>query len=99
MFIIFNAAEDEESQKRGMVGLLYHVGPMPIAGFDRELFYKGPSSVYYLPIRMVGLHYCFDDPLIRAVVAFTMMSVGREVRVKFRVHDGENGIRLFSPIV
>ena len=88
-FIILNAAEDEESQKKGLVGLLYHVGPMPIAGFDRELFHKGPSSVYWLPIKMVGLHYAFNDPVIRTVVAFTMMSVGKHVRAKLRMHDGK----------
>jgi hypothetical protein len=98
-FLILNSAEDEESQQRGMVGLLYHVGSMPIAGFDRELFYRGPSSVYWLPIKMVGLHYCFDDPVIRAVVAFTMMSVGRDVRLKFRLHDGKTQIlRLVVPM-
>ena len=76
--------------------MLYHVGPMPIAGFDRELFHKGPSSVYWLPIKMVGLHYAFNDPLLRTVVAFTMMSVGKHVRAKLRLHDGKKTLFICS---
>lgn len=77
--------EDEENQKRGAVGLFY----FNIAIHTATRLLRRNSDLFdWLPLRMVAGHMCYGDPRFRILNAIIMLVVGRERRVRLRIHDG-----------
>jgi hypothetical protein len=81
------AADDEETQRRGMVGIFYFSMARNIA---QEILRREPNVTECVPIKMVGLHFCTlpKDPLMQIVKALMMLVVGRNNRLRIRVHEG-----------
>ena len=79
------AAEDEETQKRGVVGIFYFTSALKAV---QELHQRQARLFDWLPLKIVSGHFCFNDPRIRLVKAFLMMVVGRDRRVRVRMHEG-----------
>jgi hypothetical protein len=89
LYIVSAAAEDEETQKRGFVGLAYYVGRNYYAdNFDYDLTFRACKLIECIPIRFSGLHVCFDDPAFRAIKALSMTLMGRNLRQRLRWHEG-----------
>jgi hypothetical protein len=89
VYLLSAAAEDEETQRRGFVFVVYHIFPMKFfSQFDHELFYNVPEVLDWLPIRITGCHFCYNNPLIRSVAAVAMLVCGPELRAIFRLHHG-----------
>ena len=81
--------DDEESQKRGIVGLLYHMtgkdGPhVP----DPEVFKEGPATLHWLPIRFSANHVCGDHPLMSVLTRMMLVVAGQQIRTRTRLHTG-----------
>jgi hypothetical protein len=89
VYLLSAAAEDEETQRRGFVFVVYHMFPMKLSQFDRELFYDLPQVLDWLPVRFTGCHFCYNDPLVRSVVTVCMLMAGPELRARCRVHHGK----------
>ena len=81
--------DDEESQRKGLVGLLYFIGDNSL-GFDGDLHSKMPKLVDWLPIRVAALHLCTDDRFLRVFNSLLVAAMIRGLRVRLRIHDGES---------
>ena len=89
-------AEDEVNQKRGVVGLFYFNRNIPTA---KRVLQRNAQLSAWLPIRFVAGHLCYDDPRLRIFNAILMLAIGRERRVRLRMHEGTIGkIKQDSPL-
>ena len=87
-YIMTSLAEDVETQKRGLVCVLYCVGGT--VDIDFNLHPRGPLLVETFPIRIRGLHFCIDrisNPGLRAFKAILPL-INRDHRSRVRFHDG-----------
>ena len=81
------AAEDEETQKKGVVLVLMNAGPNKIS--DPYASWQVSRVMPSLCVRFVGVHYCYDSVVISKMFSITMMMAGKESRLRFRTHFGE----------
>jgi len=89
-YIFMVASMDEESQKKGMVALIYNVDPNWKDTFDAELFAGVGKIVKSAPLRNAATHYCFLDPAFGAIVKFISMAMDRNSRTRTRLHRGNH---------
>lgn len=63
--------QDAETQKKGVVVLIYSVGVGHVAmKLDREVYTLSSSFIDCLPLRFNPMHYCFDNYNLRPVLSF-----------------------------
>lgn len=82
------AAEDVETQKRGMIGLVYYVGKFN-GEFNHELNKQVAAIAKWFPVRLTGYHMCFNDAQFRAWKPLAMWLMGKKLRIRVRFHDGK----------
>ena len=82
------ALRDEETQKRGIVVVVYNVGPKRFIPGDFVMMQRFHAVREVLPQRIVGAHYCFDDDSIRPIVWAMRLLLPKRVRTRFRPHFG-----------
>jgi hypothetical protein len=80
------ALRDEETQKRGVVGIAYNVGRGHTK--DREAVWRAAKIVSILPVRFTAVHYCFDDEKIRLLFSLAMFVFNKNARIRCRIHFG-----------
>ncbi len=88
--MVMTAVEEEETQKRGMVGLFYFVGATSFE-FDRkvvEVNNRLSGLLKCLPFKFTAMHICFDDPRLSMIKSLLMLTMGRDSRVRLRIHVG-----------
>ena len=68
--MVSTVAEDEETQKRGCVGINYWVDQA--LKLDFKLFNAAGKSLEWLPVRFGGVHFCTDNQFIRS--AFSVVA-------------------------
>jgi hypothetical protein len=80
--------DDEEVQKRGVVGCVYDVGGG--IGIELELIRKAAKLRNSLPARFNSVHVCYSDS--RSMLAFSlgMLIMGTHSRMRFRAHYGSD---------
>jgi hypothetical protein len=93
MWYVFSSSlKDEETQKKGVVLVLYNVGHM--AKPEEISVMKRMRRVRQgIPKRVVGVHYCFDDALMRPFVAgmqLYMRMQDNRIQARFRPHFGNH---------
>ena len=86
-YLVLTALEDAETQKRGFVVILYHMGPMR-SDIDPELPREGPISGQWLPVRFCAIHLCMDNPMMKVIAKVMLVAAGQEFRSRFRLHEG-----------
>jgi hypothetical protein len=83
--------EDEEAQRKGMVFILYDV--QNLTGIQRMtvpgVATASTKMIDSIPFRLTGLHYCYDDPMIRPAISIIQHIIGTHGRLRFRAHFGE----------
>jgi hypothetical protein len=79
-------AEDEETQRRGVVTLNYYIEGF--ARFDGELFNALPRTIAWLPVRFCCLHFCTNNPFIRTAFSWLAEALEQDRRARLRIHDG-----------
>lgn len=89
LWYLFNTAlKDEETQRKGVVGVNFNVGEK--ASIEPLSILK---QIHYIrsgvPKRIVGLHYCYDDASMRPFVAGIRLFLDKEARNRFRTHFGD----------
>jgi hypothetical protein len=87
------AAKDEENQKRGVVII------KNIVGQRRFFMDRGPKAAQMLkitPIKICGLHFCYDDPLVHGVLNACAFMLPRDVLVRMKFHYGES-LKMYFP--
>jgi hypothetical protein len=86
--VLSAAVEDEETQRRGVVSLVYSVSAGPMVGEFNSEVYQGVSQIIeWLPIRIECIHICFHAPRLRPLLNLAMSFMGRELRVRLRIHE------------
>ena len=84
--------EDEETQRRGVISLLFSFGETIMGEhFDFEFHKRAPYHVECLPIRKCAMHICTDNSSANVLNAFKgifLRSVEKATRARFRVHVG-----------
>lgn len=82
--------EDEETQKRGAVIVVYLIGKghdyVPDAGV--HAWKDSTMTSVALPIRMNSVHVCYDHPILRHVFSFAIHALDTFARVRYRSHYG-----------
>ena len=90
MYFIFMAvAQDEESQRRGSVGIMYNIDPVPNAQLDFDFHKRSPGVLQSMPLRACALHMCSNDPLMQVVNSILLARSPSNIRARFRVCGGE----------
>lgn len=88
-YITMAALQDEETQKKGQVAIIYNVGDTWKDMFDGELYAGVGKAKAALPMKNAAIHYCFSDPAFGAYVKFiTTKTMGRNPRIRARLHQG-----------
>jgi hypothetical protein len=81
------ALEDSDTQKSGIVLVGYNMGEMRLV--DRPAVWAIQRLRKVLPMRVVGMHYCYDDFKMRPMMSIAMLVMGATGRVRFRAHYGK----------
>ena len=87
-YLFTTALRDEESQKKGVVGVTYKIGAKasraPLSMLKQIHYIRSG-----LPKRIGGLHYCYDDKSMQPFVAGLQLFMDKEARKRFRTHLGK----------
>jgi hypothetical protein len=87
--VMRSVEDDEEAQKRGVVGCAYCVGGgIDIDMQDMQLLRKAGSLRSGLPVRFESLHVCYNNPRMSQFLSLGMLIVGTRTRMRFRAHYG-----------
>ena len=80
--------DDEEAQKRGVVGCMYCVD----AGVSTDLqrMRKSANLRNALPARFDSVHVCYNNPLMVPFFSLGMLIMGTHSRMRFRSHYGSH---------
>ena len=89
-------AEDEESQKRGLVLVVMQMGSLDLAGASLTLTREIPRLLDWLPIRVCALHFCSDDSLTGFLFRAADVGVPEEGRARLRYHIGTRTEIMYS---
>jgi hypothetical protein len=86
------ASEDEETQKKGMVGIIVNIGKNRVVRsfVPTRGSLKIAALLSSLPCRFCALHFCVDDPAASTKrMTVLMVVLGSRVRARVRIHKGE----------
>jgi hypothetical protein len=87
IYLVLAACEDDETQRCGLVTITFGMGP--IADNLDHVMSSGMSSIMdWVPIKVTALHMLVDDPIVRSLSPLVRLSLGRERRLRFRMHHG-----------
>lgn len=90
-YVIHVALEDEETQKKGLVGLLYPK-KAKLTQLDRALAKLNMEAMKgCLPIRVSAMHLCHPPTFFRIVFPIFKLFMGERIVKRFRVHSGSEG--------
>lgn len=85
-----SALEDEETQKRGVVCVVYNVEPHSEIANDPRIYLNVYKLLPSLPVKVMGAHYCVQDAHLRLFMSSIRVAMSREVRLRSRVHHGSH---------
>lgn len=87
MYIIMLALQDAETQKNGFVMIGINTGKDRV--LDRGAAWAIQKISRNIPMRMVTIHFCYDDFKLRPMMTVAMLVMGVRRRIRFRAHYGE----------
>jgi hypothetical protein len=79
--------EDVQTQQKGVVLIWYNFSYEQ--KLEADLMLKSIKFMQSVPWRVVGVHYCSTSLSEGAFVTFVKFALGREGRLRFRLHKGE----------
>ena len=88
MFIFLTVAEDEETQKRGVILIMYFIGKFYYTPERRQID-KGAALMEFVPLKVAGVHQCTDDPVLQGLSSLLLLGFGKERRARTRLHFGK----------
>jgi hypothetical protein len=80
--------DDEEVQRRGVVGCMYCVGKG--IDFNLQILRKAGKLRNSLPVRFDSFHVCYNDPRLVPIFSLDMIIMGSRSRMRFRAHYGSD---------
>ena len=98
VYLVMVMLEDPETQKSGLVMVGTNTGKD--ARVDRSAVWNIQRIYSHaLPMRIVSIHYCYDNFAVRPMMTLAMLVMGASSRVRFRAHYGtfeENQYKLLT---
>ena len=89
-YVQMTALEDEETQKKGFVVVVYNVDPQSPQAMDAALFLKIYDLLPTLPACYKGIHYCVKHSHVRKFLSSIRSRLPtQDDRQRTRVHSGE----------
>ena len=85
------AMRDPETQKNGVVFILYNVGNTRVLGGDRAE--KLAQVLWLLPVCIKAAHYCYDDPKLEIFEKTMSTAMESYYLCRFRSHVGTFSIK------
>ncbi|KAL3912165.1 MAG: hypothetical protein SGILL_006992 [Bacillariaceae sp.] len=86
-YMIMVATQDVETQRKGLILMGCNVGPQ--RRVDRRLPWNVHKVRQALPLRTMGIHYCYDDIRMMPMMTIGMLVSSASSRVRFRAHYGK----------
>jgi len=80
--------QDEEVQKQGLVEVFFANGALKQQTNITKHLKEGLSGLLCLPIRFVGIHFCYDDVMFQPILQLAQLVFGASNRLRFRAHQG-----------
>ena len=90
MYLLSVLAQDEETQRKGCVGILFNIDPFRRPADPADAVHLSNLYLNLGPIRHVGFHLCYDEPQPTMILNLesALSSANQFSRVRFRVHSG-----------
>ncbi len=89
IYLVLAAGEDDETQRCGIVIIGCGMGPIvDIVLLDQAITSRLPSIMDWVPLKVTALHMLVDDPIVRSLSPLIRLAMGRERRLRFRMHYG-----------
>jgi hypothetical protein len=89
-FLQFAAAEDEENQRRGNVGIAYYMGEFNHS-LNHSLNQQVAQMATWIPLKLHALHICLNhESELQAWKPLAMLLLGSPLRLRVRIHEGLN---------
>lgn len=85
-FLMMFALKDVETQKNGMVIVAYNHGKYKTT--NRSAVFRSSKLVSSLPIKITGVHYCFDEEKMKGLFYLAMYAAEKAARLRVRFHSG-----------
>jgi hypothetical protein len=82
------AVEDEETQRKGLVGIVYNMGSASLE-FDAGPVLRCAHLRNSLPARYSSVHYCYNNPRFADFVNYERCAFDRHTRARCRAHKGK----------
>lgn len=89
-YMTMTAVEDEETQRRGLVGVVFKLSSKEEARGGLNVQDRGVKLCDALPARYVGLHYCVKDPEAEQEANRDIGLLDSRTRVRCRIHNGKH---------
>lgn len=90
-YLLLTAAEDEETQKRGVVMVLYDVGQQSVhqgSSYNRKSALKIPALVTWsVPCPVTAIHVCYSKSAFAPFLALAAMMCEKHSRSRLRIHN------------
>jgi hypothetical protein len=82
-------AQDEETQKRGVVGVMYMVEqPDALLAGNPQAHWETTRLRAACPLRFCAQHMCTDNPHLKGMLIYGMLVMGTLTRARHRDHFG-----------
>jgi hypothetical protein len=81
------ASGDEETQKKGMIYIVFNFGPKRVA-HKMTAALKVRTVLWRAPVRLVALHCVFDSDSLGPMNAALVTAVNKMMKVRSRFHQG-----------
>ena len=82
------ALEDEETGRKGCIFIYYCMDLKESQKLQRSSVSKMVWTTRSVPLRIAGVHVCFQDPVIRPLFDIATFLVESTIRVRMRFHFG-----------
>ena len=88
-YVTMAAVEDEETQRKGIVGILYNICEK-LRYYNACTLLRSAKLRNALPARYVAMHYFHNDPSFMEYVNFELCHLDAHTRARNRIHHGES---------
>ena len=85
--MLMTAIKDEDTQKKGIVGLVYN-NDGDVRHEDRVCTWKNGRLLSVLPVRFVAMHYCYEAAHYTSLLSLITTVFGAKTRTRLRPHHG-----------
>eukprot|EP00980_Cylindrotheca_fusiformis_P012834 scaffold3169_cov107-Cylindrotheca_fusiformis.AAC.4 len=90
-YLLSTLAEDEESQKKGIVTVSYSMDMPPQREEGRKKMFWGATVVAQsLPLRLACLHFCYNSSRIGPFLPVVAVAFRSVIRARIRIHQGSH---------